>query len=479
MECGKLKIGQNVVYYRCGNSYNLGTMDQQISNSISENTRLWDRVLENLKARLDDRNIYDSFFDGSYIYDIQGNVMTVVVNSFLAASLISTKYNELLSEIVLEVAETNFKLVFLEPGEVKKNAKNVAAIKQDEFFKDSFVNSNLKFDDFVVGHSNREAYQASLMIASNPSMFNPLFMYSESGLGKTHLLHAIGNYIKENKPAAKVLCITSDDFFTEYVKNLQSGKDTTALRDYCRSVDALLIDDIQFLTDKKKTQELFYYVFNDLVKNGKQIVITSDRQPNELQDIVQRLVTRFSSGLTVQIHEPDRETCVNILKKKIAANNIDQLQFDDSVLYLLADKFSKNVRELEGALNKLIYYSILKQTNHVTIEMAIEAVSTMTGGRFIEDEITEQKIISLVADYYNMTPSIVTGTSHARQIVLARHVAMYLIRNTLDTSLKKIGQAFGGRDHTTVMSGVANVEKMLKSDTGMQEAIKELKSRIK
>ncbi len=449
-------------------------------NSISETTQLWERVLSKLEKRLDDRNIFDSFFDGSYIYEIQGDTITVVVNSALASRLISTKYIDLLSEIVLEVTESNFKLVFLEPDEAKKNAKTPIIQKQDECFKESFVNPNLKFDNFVVGTSNRDASQAALMIASNPAkIFNPLFIYSDSGLGKTHLLHAIGNYIKENKPTAKVLCITSDDFFNEYVKNLTGGKDTSLLRDCCRNVDAFLIDDVQFLTDKKKTQELFYYVFNDLVKSGKQIVITSDRQPNELQDIEQRLVTRFASGLTVRINEPDRDTCVAILKKKIIANNLGQLEFDDAVLYLLSDKFSKNVRELEGALNKLVYYSILKQTNHVTIEMAVEAVSTMVGGKYIEDEITEQKIIGLVADYYNMTPSVVTGNSHNKQIVLARHVAMYLIRITLDTPLKKIGLAFGGKDHTTVMSGVSNVERMLKSDTGMQEAIKELKNRIK
>ncbi|MEA5060830.1 MAG: chromosomal replication initiator protein DnaA [Erysipelotrichaceae bacterium] len=449
-------------------------------NSISETTQLWERVLSKLEKRLDDRNIFDSFFDGSYIYEIQGDTITVVVNSALASRLISTKYIDLLSEIVLEVTESNFKLIFLEPDEAKKNAKAPIIQKQDECFKESFVNPNLKFDNFVVGTSNRDASQAALMIASNPAkIFNPLFIYSDSGLGKTHLLHAIGNYIKENKPTAKVLCITSDDFFNEYVKSLTGGKDTSLLRDCCRNVDAFLIDDVQFLTDKKKTQELFYYVFNDLVKSGKQIVITSDRQPNELQDIEQRLVTRFASGLTVRINEPDRDTCVAILKKKIIANNLGQLEFDDAVLYLLSDKFSKNVRELEGALNKLVYYSILKQTNHVTIEMAVEAVSTMVGGKYIEDEITEQKIIGLVADYYNMTPSVVTGNSHNKQIVLARHVAMYLIRITLDTPLKKIGLAFGGKDHTTVMSGVSNVERMLKSDTGMQEAIKELKNRIK
>lgn len=448
--------------------------------SVSEIAQLWERVLQKVKERLDDRNIYDSFFDGSYIHEIKDNNIVVVVNSSLAAQLIATKYLELLTDIVLETTESNFKLTFIEKDQIKETNKSSYIAKQEELFKDSYINPNLTFDNFVVGAFNRSASQAALMIASNPAkMFNPLFIHSESGLGKTHLLHAIGNYIKANKIGAKIICITSDDFFNEYVKSLTSGKDTTALRDYCRSVDAFLIDDIQFLNGKEKTQELFYHVFNDLVRLGHQIVITSDRQPNELKDVEQRLVTRFGSGLTVQINEPDRDTCVQILRKKILANNISELQFDDASLILLADKFSKNVRELEGALNKLVYHAILKQTNHVDLALTVEAVSTMIGGKYIQDEITEQNIISLVADYYNMTPYVLTGNSRTRQIVLARHVAMYLIRSTLDTPLKKIGQTFGGKDHTTVMSGISNVEKLLRTDESMQKAIADLKSRIK
>lgn len=448
--------------------------------SVSEAAQLWQRVLEKVKIRLDDRNIFDNFFDGSFIHEIKEDTIYVVVNTSLAAQLINTKYIDILHDILLETTESNFKLVLITSEDIKETEKNILPSKQEEIFKESYINPNLNFDNFVIGAFNRSAAQAAIMIASNPGkMFNPLFIHSESGLGKTHLLHSIGNYIKTNKPGAKIICVTSDDFFNEYVKSLTSGKDTSSLRDYCRSVDAFLIDDIQFLNDKKKTQELFYYVFNDLVRSGKQIVITSDRQPNELKDIEQRLVTRFASGLTVQINEPDSESCLAILKKKIKSNNLSELTFDDASLILLADKFSKNVRELEGALNKLVYHAILKQTNHIDITIAVEAISTMVGGKFIQDEITEQKIISLVADYYNLTPFVLTGNSRNHQIVLARHVAMYLIRNTLDTPLKKIGQAFGGKDHTTVMSGISNVDKLLKNDEMMKQAISELKSRIK
>ena len=447
--------------------------------TVSEIANLWDRVLRKINARLDDRNIFDSFFEGSYIHEIKEDNIIVAVNSRLAAQLINSKYMDFLHDVVSEETESNYKLTVVSKDELTANKQVKIEQKQEVFFKDSHIFSKFTFDNFVVGAFNRDASQAALMIASNPGkMFNPLFIHSDSGLGKTHLLHAIANYVKSTKYGAKIVCITADDFFNEYVRALQTGKDTTALRDFCKTVDVFLIDDIQFLNDKKKTQELFYHVFNDLVRLEKQIVITSDKQPNELKDIEDRLVTRFGSGLTVQINEPDRDTCIEILKKKIESNNI-QVRFDDASLILLADKFSKNVRELEGALNKLVYYSILKQTNQIDVDLTIEAVSTLIGGKYIADEITEQNVISLVADYYNMTPYVLTGNSRTRQIVLARHVAMYLIRSILDVPLKKIGSAFGGKDHTTVMSGISNVEKLLKTDENMQKAIAELKSRIK
>ncbi len=448
--------------------------------SISESIKIWDRVLETLKERLD-RNIFEQFFADSYIYTIQGDTLIIVVNGKLAVTLIEKQHQELLNEAILEVTQTVFKTKLITEEEKIKNAPKEPVKTEEVVFKNSRLNFNLTFDNYIVGSCNRTAAQAALMIAATPGkMFNPLFIYSESGLGKTHLLHAVGNKIKFANPNAKVVCITADDFFNEYVSFLTTNKDTGVLRDYCRNIDAFLIDDIQFLKDKTRTQELFYFIFNDLISLGKQIVITSDRMPKDLQDIEDRLITRFSSGLTVNIEEPDHETCVSILKLKIQNNNISELEFDDSALELLASKFSRNIRELEGALNKLVYFAIMKPTSRVDVALTCEAISSLTGSKFIQDEINEQSIISLVADYYNLTPSVLTGNSHTSQIVLARHVAMYLMRVTLtDISLKKIGAAFGGKDHSTVMSGISKVEKLLKTDASMQAAIKELKEMVK
>ncbi len=446
--------------------------------SITQTKELWQRILNNLNQRLNDKTVFEYFFDKSYIFNIENSVMTIVLNGPTSKQLVSTKYKDLLTEIVTEVTESNFKLEFIIEEEKEKNNKHV---KQEEFFKASSLNPSHTFDTFVIGAFNRSAAQAALCVATTPGkMFNPLFIHSDSGLGKTHLLHAIGNYVKTNIPGSKIICITSDDFFNEFTNSLLKGKDTNPLREYCKTVDVFLIDDIQFLNNKEKTQELFYYVFNDLVSSNKQIVITSDRHPDELQGMEKRLVTRFVSGLTEKINDPDPSTCVEILKKKIQSlDNLNTLTFDDDALDLLANKFSKNIRELEGALNKLVYQSILNKTNHVDLNLAIDAVSTISGGKYVKDEINEEKIISIVADYYNITKNVLIGNSRIQQVSLARHIAMFLIQDTLGSSLKKIGAALGGRDHTTVMHGISKVEKMLKNDPTTQNAIKELKLRIK
>ena len=217
-----------------------------------------------------------------------------------------------------------------------------------------------------------------------------------------------------------------------------------------------------------------------MINNGKQIVITSDHQPNELNKLEERLVTRFSQGLVVKIEEPDQNTCVEILRKKIEALGLDVNRFDENVLYFYADKFSKYVRELEGALHRLIFVTTnIKKTDKVTIEDAMEAVSSLVGGKQFTTQLSEQKIINVVADYYNLTPSQITGKIRTGQIALARHIAMYLIRQMLDVPLKKIGDMFGGKDHTTVMSAISKVDKELKTNESLKEAITELEKRLK
>ena len=451
-------------------------------NTLSEITQLWDKALLKIKERLSEDKIYTSFFEDSYIYQINGETITVIVNSALAVQLMKTKYHDLISEVILELTETTFKLDFVEVNEIKNINNTPVASKKQEYFKDSALNSSLTFDSFVVGPFNREASQAALLVARNPGkMFKVLYIHSHSGLGKTHLLHAIGNYIlSEGNPNTKILYTSAQTFVEEYVKYARGENTQESLKDYVSSFDVLLFDDVQFLSDKKKTQEMFFSIYEKMVNSGKQIVITSDRHPNEIKDLEERLVSRFNQGLVVSIKEPDQNTCVHILEKKIESNGLDITKFDDAVLTFFAEKFSKNVRELEGALNRLIFHIVnLAPSDTVTLDVAAEAVQGLIGGNSIATQINEQKIINIVADYYSLIPSQITGKIRTGQIALARHIAIYLIRQNLDVPLKKIGVMFGGKDHTTIMHAISHVESELKTNPEMKEAINQLQKRIK
>ena len=451
--------------------------------TISEKRQIWDRVLIGIQNEIIDPRIFDSFFNNSYIYSISGDTIVVSVNSKLAANLISTKYNDLISEVVAQTTQSKFKLVFMPESEIQASATPVTEKVEEkkQFFVNSFINPKHTFDSFVVGQCNREASQASLMIASNPGkLFNPLFIYSQSGLGKTHLLHAIGNYIKENTPRLKVLYISTDDFVDEFVRSVRGDREIEELRDFFKTVDVLLIDDIQFLADKNKTADMFFNVFNTMINLGKQVVLTSDRHPNDLKGLEARLVTRFNAGLSINIQEPDKETLLSILKMKIEANNLDITNFDDDVLDFIAEKFSKNIRELEGAINRLLFYSInIKQSKHIDLPLAIESVSSIINVKETERMLSEERIIEVVADYYNLTVSQLKGNVRTSQLALARHISMYLIRTMLDVPFKKIGQTFGGKDHSTVMSAVEKVESNLKTNPQLSQAIHEIQNRLK
>lgn len=447
--------------------------------SITELSNIWSRVLTKLKDEINNNHIFDVFFKDSYIYTINQGKMYIVVTSGLAVNLIETKYRDMLDSIVKDVTQTDYKLVITKQEDLDNN-KLPSAKEETVFFKDSKINPRYTFDNFVVGLSNREANQASLIVASNMgNMYNPLFIYSDSGLGKTHLLHAIGNYIKQNSPRTNVLVISTDQFVEEYIRSAKGEEDINELKNYLKKVDVLLIDDIQFLANKTKTEEFFFPIFNYFVSNNKQIVLTCDRRPIDLEGLEQRLVTRFSQGLLTSISKPEKSVCVEILKKKIVQNGLDINNFDEDALEFLADKFSSSVRDLEGALLKLLNYTInFKPTSHIDLNTAIEAVSGLLNGVDAESEVSEKKIINIVAEYYNLTQSQILGNSHIKQITLARHISMYLIRSELDVSFTKIGQLFGNKDHSTVMSGVNKVENLLKTDEQMRKVITELKAKI-
>ena len=456
-----------------------------MNNSISEIARIWQETLKIVDERLNDRNMFDNFFANSYIYDIKGSTVTVVVNSATAERLLSSKYIDIIRDAITEVTDSNLDLVFVQQSSITKSNIRSNYSQKDEsepsFFKDARLRSELTFESFVEGDFNKEAYKAATVVAKNPGqIFNPLFIYSNSGLGKTHLLHAVGNAIKAKKPNTKVLYIDANDFVEEYVKFVKGEKDSETLKDFVCGYDVLLFDDVQFLENKVKTEEMFFYIYQKMVNSDKQIVITSDRKPNELKGLEDRLITRFSQGLTVKISSPDQNTCVKILEKQIKSAGLEIDNFDPAVLLFYADKFSDNVRELQGKFKRLIFYvSEMKQVEKIDLDVAIEAVQNITNIKNAAAQLSEQKIINVVSNYYKLSPNELTGKTRTGQIALARHIAMYLIRINIDIPLTKIGAMFGGRDHTTVMNGILKVENMLKTDESLKIAVNNLQKALK
>ena len=447
--------------------------------TISELQNAWSKIQTELSKNIEDRHFFDVYLSESYIHSIENGVMTVVVGSNLAVTILTTKYTTMIQEAAKNVLGTQVKVLF----NIKENLKVVNELASDKqtFFKSQVINPSFTFDTFVTGPANLEAKQAALFVASNPGKaFNPLFIFSDSGLGKTHLLHAIVNYVHENMPGKKALYCDSADFISEYVKFATGVTKGTAFKDFCTSFDLLLIDDIQNMSSKEQTLMAFFDIFNIMHSRGKQIVITSDKHPSELKSFDERLKSRFGAGLTITIHQPDVPTCVAILKSKVQNSILDINSFDPKVFELIAENFSKNIRDIDQAFNRLLWYvTSFRPAKYISMDIAYEALQSLLDVKKSRTKLNEQKVISVVADYYNKTPSQLTGTSRQGDIVFARHIAMYMIRKMLDTPYTKIGMIFGGKDHSTVMNGVEKVEKELKTNPNIETAINDIKSLLK
>ncbi len=452
--------------------------------TLSQQNQLWDTVLSIVKDRISDRHVFDSFLADSRVHKIDGNKIIVIVNSALAASLLKTnaRYNEIIKDAIKIATESDYELELITNDDIKNLAEKPQPQKH-QFFANSVLNPKYTFDNFVVGDCNREAVQAALLVTAAPGGSfnpNPLFIYSKSGLGKTHLLHAIGNYTKEKNPYSKVLYINTDTFIDEFIRYVRGDQESESLKDFFQTIDVLLVDDIQFLSDKSKTSEMFFHIFNTLINAGKQIVLTSDRHPNDLKGLEERLVSRFNMGLSVNIVNPDTSTLIEILKTKISSNGLSVADFDADGLAFLAENFNKNIRELEGALNRLIFYAInIKNNDRITLDIVKASAQPIIGSKKSNKVVTEDRIIETVADYYNLTEQQIKSKFRTSQIALARHISMYLCRQLCGTQFVKLGNIFGGRDHSTVMSAVEKVRINLKTDTQLATAINEIQKQLK
>ncbi|MBB1078455.1 chromosomal replication initiator protein DnaA [Limosilactobacillus sp. STM2_1] len=350
-----------------------------------------------------------------------------------------------------------------------KNPKDVTP----SFEMDTPLNPHYNFGTFVVGEGNKMAHAAAFAVAESPgSLYNPLFIYGGVGLGKTHLMEAIGNHMLQVNPNARVKYVTSEDFTNDYINAIRNNT-TEQLREEYRNLDLLLIDDIQFLANKEGTQLEFFNTFNALHDRKKQIVMTSDRIPNEIPELQDRLVSRFRWGLTVEITPPDLETRIAILRSKVEEDHID---IGNDTLNYIAGQIDTNIRELEGALTKVQAFANLSG-ERITPSLASQALKGLH--RAANTEITIATIQKQVAAFYNITQSDILGKKRVKQIVMPRQIAMYLSRELTDSSLPKIGNEFGGKDHTTVLHAIDKIEAELKKDTDLQNDITKLKAKLR
>lgn len=443
---------------------------------------IWKHVLNDLSDSVLDRTVYNSFLVPTYLYSLDDGIAVIVTNSSLSRRLLSEDYLDGIKKSIHKVTQSEYEVKIIDEKELKKSPENSQPKEEAKpvFFSSSFLKPDFTFDNFVVGKSNKEAFQAAVYATEHPGSLNPLFIYSKSGLGKTHLLYAIGNAVKAKNPALKVLYITSEDFVDEFVRWRQGENSRYSMKDFFSSIDFLLIDDIQFLAQKERTSEMFFNIFNLLVNNKKQIVITSDRSPDQLEGLQDRLVSRFSQGLSVCIEKPEKKTLIEILKTKIKANGINPDLFDEEAVEYIADNNAKNIRVLEGALNRILFFNISAgNTNRITLELVKQAFSTDADRSNKPKELSAESIIDEVAKYYSLTESQILSRIRTLQIALARAMAMHLTRSLLNLSYAQIGKAFGGKDHTTVLSACNKVDNLLKTDPAMKKAYNIIYKKLK
>jgi chromosomal replication initiator protein len=420
-----------------------------------------------------DKIVYDTYFDESSLAFLNDERAVITVPSFVQKTVLTQK-----KSLIKDILES---LGYVVSIEVLLNDEFSPLQPHDSQPFNDNVRPEYTFDNFIVGPSNKEAHSAALACAYTPGRFySPLFVHGNSGLGKTHLLNAIGNYIKKNHPDLKVYYTSGSDFVQAVVDSIASKTDSIEnFKKRMFSLDVLLLDDIQFIAGKEKSHEIFFHVFNELVSNKKQIVLTSDRDPSEIKGLETRLISRFSSGLTVGVDSPEFETALAILKARLSTQTLDGLGVvEDDVLSYIATNFAKDVRKLEGALNRLLFYAVqFSAGGNIDFKLAMGAFK---GAASVADknEVSPNKIKRIVADYYGLTRQQLISNSRTKNIATARHIAMYLCRKLLDLPFIKIGEEFGKRDHSTVMNACEKVEGNMKKDPHYKSMIIELEKQI-
>ena len=451
-------------------------------DKIKEN---WDQILLNLK---EEHEIMDVSFKTWLLplkpYSFKNNTFTIIVPEQTFLTFVKRKYGLPLMVTVSEFLGVECKIDFQLKDTVEEDspAKQPQLIEKNmnvvspQVIQSANLNPKYTFDTFVVGSNNNLAHAAALAVAESPGeIYNPLFIYGGVGLGKTHLMHAIAHFILKNTPDAKILYVTSETFTNELIDAIRNKNNTTTteFREKYRNNDVLLIDDIQFIIGKESTQEEFFHTFNTLYESKKQIIISSDKPPKEIETLEERLRSRFEWGLTVDIQSPDYETRMAILRKK---EELEGYNIDNEVITYIATNIKSNIRELEGALTKVMAYSRLNKCE-INLKMAEEALKDIISPG-AQREVTPELIIQIVAEHFGLTPQDIASQKRTKEIVYPRQIAMYLCRDMLATPLQTIGSFLGGRDHTTIIHGADKISSDLKKDETLKNTIEILKKKI-
>lgn len=447
--------------------------------SISE---LWSNALASIEKKLS-KPSYETWLKSTKADSLEEDTLVVSAPNEFARDWLESQYSSLITEIVCDLtgSDLNVKFIIPQNGDEDKinfeRRKTNAMAKTPPTARDgskTMLNPKYTFDTFVIGSGNRFAHAASLAVAEAPARaYNPLFIYGGVGLGKTHLMHAIGHYVTEHNPDAKVVYIASEKFTNEFINSIRDNK-AVDFRNKYRSVDVLLIDDIQFLAGKEQTQEEFFHTFNTLHEESKQIIISSDRPPKEIPTLEDRLRSRFEWGLITDITPPDLETRIAILRKKAKAEG---LNIPNEVMLYIANQIDTNIRELEGALIRVVAYSSLINQD-MNADLAAEALKDIIPSSKPKT-ITIHDIQRSVGEHYNIRLEDFTAKKRTKSIAFPRQIAMYLSREMTDFSLPKIGQEFGGRDHTTVIHAYDKISRLLSSDNELKSNIENITNELR
>lgn len=460
-------------------------------NTVEEK---WPQIIEHLRVEHELSNVsFSTWIKPLKVYDVINNTVFIMVNMNSSVEYIEKKYLLPLKVCIAEITGEEYEVSFISEDDDRLNEIQNMTVEASQKKRTKSVaeraglNPKYTFDTFVVGGNNSFAHAVSVAVAESPGqVYNPLFLYGGVGLGKTHLMHSIAHFILDQNPKKKILYVTSETFTNELIESLKNGKSSgnessmTNFREKYRNIDVLLIDDIQFIIGKESTQEEFFHTFNHLHTSGKQIIISSDRPPRDIETLEARLRSRFEMGMLADISSPDYETRMAILQKKIELDKLEKYNIPLDVIQYIATNIKTNIRELEGSLNKLIaLYRLNNNEGTIDISLAAEALKDIISSDN-NREVTPELILDIVAEHFNISIADLKSKKRNAEIANPRQVAMYLMRtmSTKELSLKAIGAIFGGKDHSTIKYGIEKVESEMETDETLANTVNIIKKKI-